>query len=565
MPLSRANSRQPTRRAAALSVGVLQKRRRDQFLVAVASVAVAIALCVPFLSKLTGSLLIVLPVLFVLPAILAWLWRSPVRGVYVLLAAAELLEVIPGDPIDYPDDYTRYLPFFADFATWTHVHGLSFSLNEIFLVLMLLIWLLKGIADRNLHFDKGSLMLPMGLYMLMILVGEAHGLSSGGNQTTSLWEVRGQVYMLVAYLLTCNLVKTRKHMNVLVWIIILAAGFRGIFALNRYYIILHHSLGGREALFPHEQSFFWNAFLTLTPILFLYGGSRRLKRVALLFLPAVVVANLANDRRAAILALAVALFGLVIITMVAYLPRRRMMVTIVIALAVVLPPYYLLYQNKTGGIAFAAHAIASAFHPDPRDAASNLYRIDEDKDIMATMQLSPIIGYGFGKPMITPYVLPDISKFYIFWNILPHDSILWVWMRMGTIGYILLWVLIGTSMIQATALIRRLRDPALKGLAVFIVLMVIQEVILGRLDLQWTNYRNLITMGVLFALIGRLAVFARADERDEPRRRLARHQRLALPIDLAVVDGRLARTARPLAVVPGSRHDDSDHSPPSGA
>ena len=59
-------------------------------------------------------------------------------------------------------------------------------------------------------------------------------------------------------------------------------------------------------------------------------------------------------------------------------------------------------------------------------------------------------------------------------------------------------------MVQSIAVMRRLKDPYLRGLALFILLMVMQEVIFGYLDLQWTNYRNLITIGILFALISRL-------------------------------------------------------------
>jgi O-antigen ligase len=438
-----------------------------------------------------------------IPALLVWLWRAPVRGVYVLVAAAVMQEA-QYSPLSYPDDIGHYVPFFLDFATWTHVAGLSFSLAEIFMLLVLLIWLLKGIAGRTLRFHRGTLLIPLGLYSLMVAAGEVHGLSSGGDFRLSLWEIRPQAYMLITYILACNLLTSKKEIDRVLWIIMLGAGLKGLQGTFRLYFSLHGSLQSVDSLFPHEQSFFFNAFLSYLPILLLYGGSARLRRIMVALLPFVVIADLANQRRAAILALALGLAVLLVVTAVARPSRRRLVTKILLVAAVILPPYYLYYQNKDGLIAQPARAIAANFHPDARDASSNLYRVNEDKDILATMQTSPIFGYGFGKPFLTPYPLADITAFDIFWNIMPHDGILYVWMRLGTIGYLLLWILIGTAIIQAARLVMRLEDPYWQGWAMLILLLVMQQVVVAYLDLQWENYRNLIFLGAMFAVLGTL-------------------------------------------------------------
>ncbi len=528
-------------------------RRGGRRRVVTLALALALATLVALRLLSSPSNLLVLVAAILAPAVLVWLWQRPVGGVYLLFGASVLLEAT-GSAQVYPDDIGAYLPFFEDLATWTHVKGLSFSLAETLMALVLLIYLLKGIAIRKLRFDRGSLMLPLGLYMLMVLVGELHGIGSGGDFKLSLWEVRAQVYMFVAYILTCNLVKTRKQINVLVVTLVVGAALRGVQGVIRYFGELHgHLPTGAVSLFSHEQSFFFNGFIILTAIFFLYGGPRRLKWFALALLPIVIVANLANDRRAAILALGVSLIALLLVTVIAHRPRRRVAIGIMLALAVIWPPYYAAFKNSTSILGQAAHAVNSNSNPDPRDASSNLYRYNEDNDIVATMKsstLSQVIGYGFGKTMQTPYPLADISGVYIFWNLLPHNSILWVWMRLGTIGYVLFWILIAGAILQAARLLRRLDDPYLKGLAVFIILMVAQEVIFGYLDLQWTSYRNLIVMGVLLALISRLALFARPEEKTVIARRggqaRGRRSMVVAPhaaSTLAVVDGRLVKNA----------------------
>jgi hypothetical protein len=481
---------------------VLRRQLRRE--VGLGALVILVTLCVAWLVMIVpNALLVGLSAIVLVPALVAWLWWAPVRGVYVLFTAAVVQEVAYPATI-YPDDIGQRVPFFEDLATWTHIKGLSFTMAELFMLLLVAIWLIKGVADRTLRFDRGTLLRPLGLYGVVLLFAELHGLSSGGDFRTSLWEIRSQAYMLIAYVLACNLIDKRRSVDLLVWSLVVGAGIKGVQGTWRLYISLHGNAHSVESLFPHEQSFYFNAFLCYLPIAFLYGASSRLKKSMAAFFPFVIIASLANQRRAAILALCVAFFLILVVTAAAQPARRRVLVGIFMALALILPPYYAYYSTKSGLLSEPAAAIASAFNPDARDASSDLYRVNEDKDILATMKTSPIYGYGFGKPMLTPYPLADISTVYIFWNIMPHNSILWIWMRLGTVGYLFFWLLIGSAILQVTALTVRLRDPVLKGIALLLLTLIVQEVILGYLDLQWSNYRNLITMGVIFALIGKL-------------------------------------------------------------
>lgn len=489
-----------------LGVDDLNRREHARFVVTgagmialtmltVAGMVMTRSLTVPLGGMAVGAIILVC-------AVAVWLWHAPVRGVYVLMAASSVLPMYYRN--SFPDPIGQLLPYFPDISMWTSVR-IVLSVNELFMILVLIIWLMRGIAERTLRFDRGSLWPPLALYMLMILAGWLHGLGSGGDFRISLWEVRGQTYMFVTYILACNLIKTRRQVSTLLWTLVGATGLRGIEGTMRYLFTVRSSGDGINELYPHEQAFFFNAFLTLVLILFLYGGSPRMKRVALILTPFVVFAALANHRRAAVAAFAIAILVMLVVTLIAHPASRRMAAWILIALAIAFPPYYVAFQHGSGTLAEPARAIASNFHPDARDSQSNQYRLNENADIIWTMKVSPIIGYGFGKPMLTPYPLPNISRIYDFWNIMPHNSILWVWMRTGTLGYLLLWFLLGGAIMQSIGLVRRLKDHSLRGIALFVALMLIQEVIFAYLDLQWTNWRNLIAVGILFALISRLS------------------------------------------------------------
>lgn len=477
-----------------------------------------------------------------IPSLLVWIWHRPVRGLYILFAGAVYIPAYVN--LSSPDAVGKYFPFFVDINSIVHMKVLAVSPAEVLMLLIIVIWILNGIAHRSLTFRQGAVFVPLTLYFAMILFAEFHGLTTGGDFRDSLWEVRAQAYMFIAYLLACNLVRTRGEIHVLSWILVIGAALRGIEGTYRYLFTVRNTGRDVQELFPHEQTFFFNAFIILTLILFLYHGSRRMKRTALLFLPMVIVANLANDRRAGVVAFGVAFVVVLVVTAFAYPARRRVAVGILIGLAIVFPPYYVMFQNKSGTIAMPARAIASNFHPNARDTASNQYRTNENYDILATMKKSPVLGYGFGKRMLVPAPLDNIANTYGFWNLLPHNSILWIWMRLGTIGYIIFWLLIGTAIAKATALVRRHQDPWVKGLALFIAVMVIQEIIFGYLDLQWTNYRNLIVIGVLLALISRLASFpspAGVSPASFGMPLISKVPKQEISRTLAVVDGRLRR------------------------
>ncbi len=460
------------------SVAQVRSRERRRVVVLAVLVALVTAILAWLLPRSLLGAFGFLGAVVLAPAALYWLWERPVRGVYILFAAALLQETDYGSVV-YPDDLGYYTPIFQDIATWSHISGISFSIAELFMVLMLLIWLLKGLAARSFRFDKGSLMRPLALYIALVVIGEGHGLATGGDFKLSLWEVRSQAYMFIAYVLACNLVRTRKELNVLVWSVIVGGGIKGIQGCVRYYLEPH---GHLETLLSHEQSFFWNAALTLTAILFLYGGSRRLKTAALVFLPFILIADIANNRRAGVVALGVGIVTLLVVTVVAHPARRRVALAILCLGAILWLPYYSVYKTKDGLIAEPARAVYSNSHPDPRDASSNLYRDNENADLIFTMKsslLNEVIGFGFGKRFYTPHSLDVISGAYIFYNLLPHNSILWIWMRVGSIGFFIFWVLIATAIMQAMQLAIKLREPYLKGLAVFIGVMIMQQILRG--------------------------------------------------------------------------------------
>src|SRR5207247_1434150 len=117
----------------------------------------------------------------------------------------------------------------------------------------------------------------------------------------------------------------------------------------------------------------------------------------------------------------------------------------------------------------------------------------------------PLIGLGFGMPfdIVTP--MADISGLYSLWNVIPHNTLLWVPMRMGIPGMVGFWALIGMAVLEACAVMRREQDPLLRAVAVFAVAAIVAELMVAYGDLQLESYRNLVFLGALLGAVARVA------------------------------------------------------------
>jgi O-antigen ligase len=168
------------------------------------------------------------------------------------------------------------------------------------------------------------------------------------------------------------------------------------------------------------------------------------------------------------------------------------------------------WDHQGGFSAELVRPIRSQFQPDQRDYLSNIYRISEDADIQFTFRTSPLFGIGFGIPMAAIFPMADISKIYPLWNYIPHNTLLWLGMRMGAIGYAAFFGLVAMAVLQACRQLASRRDPLLNAFAAFAVAAIAAEIVQGYSDLQLDTYRNLIVFGILLGLLNRLPKLADA-------------------------------------------------------
>ena len=471
--------------------------RRRQLWLALGGLGLALLVGVAFvgLGKDTPLVPVALLLAVLTPIVL---WRYPRASLYTLFAAACLFEL---GRSEFADSLTDSVPFFWNvntiFQVYAHqdVKAIPLNVMEVFALTAGLCSVFRTVFSRTTDLRGGALIGPIGLYLAFVVAAWGLGMATHGDFKVSLQEVRSQFYFGIAYLLAVNSLRDRAQIGVLLRLFVGCVGLKGILLTFRRYVTLHGLPVPDQGVGAHEEAFFFDAFAVLLAVLALCGAHKRLQRVMWLLLPFVQLANLACNRRAATAALVVVVPVLIACAIRVLPQRRRLVVRVTVGFAILFSVYFSLFRNSSSFIAQPARAIQSQIAPDPRDASSNAYRDAENADLMATIKSAPL-GFGYGKPMLHAVPIVDISADYAWWDIMTHNQILWVWMRVGTLGFVAFWLMVSAILIQGCLTIRADgADAETKAVGLFAMLVVGMLMIFGLLDLQLSNFRDMLLAG----------------------------------------------------------------------
>ncbi|HLI05176.1 MAG TPA: O-antigen ligase family protein [Ktedonobacteraceae bacterium] len=484
------------------------RRRSDRLLFgSIFIIALALAPLMVLAGSVIGfsSLLAYTAVLVALILIARW----PIVGFYVVAACALLVEQ---DPLTVNGKVSYYLYIFY----WPpQLAGLIERPIGFLMLYILLVVICHRFAKREKLLQGGKLFGALLVFLLCVAMGVVHGLVTGGDLKIIVLEVRPFWYLFMSYILAYNLITSKKQVRLFFWFIIICAGIKSIQGTYIYLVAYHGSLLNLNEIMAHEESFFWVAVVLLVILFFLHYCYRPQLYVALLTLPTIFIALVANQRRTDYIALLIgAVVSWAIIFMIKPGARKPLLIGMIIFL-VAGAAYVLAFGNSNGGYAQPARAIMSMFHPDPRDAASNLYRSIEDYDLKFTVKQNPILGMGFGKEFLQPILLPNILSLDPYYLYVPHNTIYWVWMRLGPLGYSALWYLIGSIVVYGCLIAKQLRDRYLQLVAIFVVAITFMEVIAAYSDYQLFFYRNVIYLGILAGILMKLPTLDKEKAKEE--------------------------------------------------
>lgn len=366
-----------------------------------------------------------------------WALLLPVYAAVVLAALARpghaalgllaCVIVFEGQALDFTSPISRAIYELP--PGWEGSFGLTTSPIEVATVLVAASVTLRAVA-RGERFPR--LPLIVLAVPLAMSLGMAYGLAKGAPSNLVYTETRGLLVGLATFIAAVRLAPGRHEVigrTVLVSTFLLA-----LIMISRYlfYVRPGNVTVPPEFQFAHENSIMLGVGLLL-------GAGRAVNardlRTALgmaLFCALVLVAMIVTGRRAATLVLLVGALSMGALL----LPRRPVLVFAVgIPLALAGAAYLGAYWNKEyGALAQPARAVRSQFDPTLRDESSDRYRQLEKVNVVETVRVNRLFGVGFGRPFAQFQPLPDLTSFWPMQSFTPHQSILWLWLKMGWFG-----------------------------------------------------------------------------------------------------------------------------------
>lgn len=417
------------------------------------------------------------------------LWKRPYLAPAILLAAAVLVEQnvqVPHIPI------TEKLPMFQAVGPG-HLEG-----ADMLLIVVLVIYLVKSKAWGPRWFPRTHVSLAMGAVLtcvaLTVLVGEVHH----GSFRVGMMEARPYVYLAASYFLTSVIVRDRRAIHAMLWAFVGSVAFK---ALQGTYVWIanRHLVPKPESYIGHEASYFFVIFIFLVLTLWLFDQRGRLRTWSTWLLPIVLWANIVNDRRAAWEMLAGGLLCFGVIAYKAMPIRRHLLSKAIVGLVLVSAVYFPVMWNSTSSLAQPARAIKSQVKPSARDGSSDLYRVQENANLEYNIKQDGLLGKGFGLKIDYALPIPDISQSDPLIAYIPHNDVLDVLMRMGLLGGVALWCLIGVGIISGSRMAMS-RDREVAVIGTLVACTLVAWALMGGVDQGFFFYRIAFITGTFLGL-----------------------------------------------------------------
>lgn len=411
---------------------------------------IAISVLFLFVPAKPEIVLVLAAAMTVVLAIIRW----PIVGTFTCLILAVNFDSLPSP---WYNNVISELGVFRNLSYKGLPQFVWISIFELLVVLTL-----SSAVVRRWHSHRrllrGALFPPIMLFGAMVLFGEINGLMTGGDFKISLWELRPLFYVVALYLLAVNTIKEPSQIKAVIWISILAVFARSLDGISRYFAMTPDMRAVASTVLEHDDSLLLSVVLAMLVPVFLWRArlQKRLVWALVLLAPFALYTIVINHRRAAYFCLLLILASMVPLIWTSFNSRkaRFRLVLLIAGTTVVLGLYVAAFWNGYGSLAQPAQAVRSVIAPSERDYLSNLYRDQENTNLNATIAQSPVVGIGFGKPMKVVVQMASLLDQWSLQLYMPHNNMLWLWMRMGIIGFAVFWLLVGSSLMLTGASLR---------------------------------------------------------------------------------------------------------------
>jgi hypothetical protein len=376
---------------------------------------------------------------------------------------------------------------------------------ELQLALLFFVWVLVVAVRKNVQLTPVAPKLTATMFFLALIGSLVHGLATGGDLVVSLWETRALFYLGIMFVFVPQIIQTREQLQTLIWFCIAGIAFKAFQGAERY-----AALGFTFGYWPHiygtltnhEDPVFIITLIILLIGLSLFASKTRQRTALLMLLPVLVLGYVAGQRRAAFASFMATLFAFIIL-----LPKRekQIILKVLVVLVAIFGLYLAAFWNsssRVGAIAQEFKATVTGeggIRGEYKDRSSTLYRDYENYNLAYTFRAAPLEGVGFGKPYDRP--LFTWGGTFPLAEYLPHNQILWIFVKMGVVGGLLFWLFFNSFVFRGAMIFSRIADPYLKAVCAVCIVAVINQLVVSFVDMQLAWYRNMVYLGMLMGLV----------------------------------------------------------------
>ena len=377
---------------------------------------------------------------------------------------------------------------------------------EIHLLFILFIWLLVTVSRPRTPAFKIYVKGPLILFVFVLIGALILGRMRGGDLIIALWETRAFAYLIILFMLVPKIIETKEQLQALIWIMIIGVTFKA-FQGAIWFASLGFSFGEYprvlETLTNHEDPLFFMTlwFLLFGLTIFSYRGKQQ-KTLWWLLVP-LIIGFVAAQRRAMYAALGVALLAFLVL--LSKKDRDKIVKSLSIFLVVFVIYVAAFWNSGYNSASLVALAVRATITGEggtrgEQDFNSTLYRKIENYNLAYTFRWNPVIGMGFGRPFETPIAIWNIN-YSKLGQVIPHNQILWIFVKTGTIGGFLFWLFFNSFAFNSARIFTKLSDPYLKAVCAVCIISVVGQLVVSYVDMQLTWYRNMVHLGILMGLI----------------------------------------------------------------
>jgi O-antigen ligase/polysaccharide polymerase Wzy-like membrane protein len=427
----------------------------------------------------------------------------PRAGYYLLLS----IVILADDWMLYFSPWTHHVLGYSVFGNWWKLlspdgirrfGGLVNNTVEILLVALVI-----GVTVRVVR-EGDRLVRPREavfaiLYLATLIGMLVYGLATGGALKPALWQSRYLFHFVVVALLTPQILRTSAQVRGAVWALMIPVVVKALQILWIFFANEGGRFGEWREILGHEDSNFFVSAIILGAVLALYRVEPLQRWFLVSSLPFLLAGLVLNLRRAAYVTLA---FGLALLPVLLH-DRRRIVLKLTIPALLLVGLYAAVYWYRPAdrlGLPLQKAKSVFVAPVGSSDYNSNLYRVAENFNVEHTVLDHPW-GLGFGHPFDIQIPLPDISLLIAHWQYRPHNTILGIWMSLGTPGFIVFLVYLASILALASHHARWQTDAYFRAVSFWVLAAFACGFVFATVDMYVGIQRGAVFLGALAGIL----------------------------------------------------------------